>query len=140
MVRHACDEYWITAPGILGGERSIAIFARVRAVKGHVSDGAQITTSDTRATVYVTPSIEGDRLRWLVPHNGREFTARVVDDLLLSVFGNDLAATHRLSPYFSLDECLSRYAGRPDPERCAGYSRVWAKHAKTGPTSGPVFA
>jgi hypothetical protein len=105
-VRHAGDEYWLTAPGPLGGERSIAVFARLRAVKGQVSGGAQITMSETRATVYLTPSIAGGRLRWVMPRTGTEFTARVVDDLLLSVFGNDPAATQRLSPSFSLDEGL----------------------------------
>ena len=105
-VRHAGDEYWLTAPGPRGGKRSIAVFARLRAVKGHVSGGAQITTSETRATLYLTPTIEGGRLRWLLPPTGTEFSARIVDDLLLSVFGNDPAATRRLCPYFSLDEGL----------------------------------
>lgn len=103
-VRHSGDEYWMTAPDPQGGARSIAVFARLRAVKGQVSGGAQITTSETRATVYLVPTIEGGRLRWLLPRTGTEFTARIVDDLLLSVFGNDPAATRRLSPYFSLDE------------------------------------
>jgi hypothetical protein len=31
-----------------------------------------------------------------------EFTARVADDLLLSVFSDDPAATSRLRPYFSV--------------------------------------
>jgi len=81
-VRHTGDEYWLTAPAATGGERTIAIFACVRAVKGHVSGGAQITTSETRATIDLTPSIEGGRLRWFLPRTGTEFTARVVDDLL----------------------------------------------------------
>jgi hypothetical protein len=41
-----------------------------------------------------------------LPHTGTEFTVRIVDDLLLSVFGNDPVATGRLAPYFSIDEGL----------------------------------
>ena len=78
----------------------------MRAVKGQVSGGAQITTSETRATIYLIPSIDGGRLRWMLPRTGTEFTARVVDDLLLSVFGNDPAAARRLAPAFSSDESL----------------------------------
>ncbi len=103
---HAGDEYRLTAPGLLGSDRSLTVFAQLRAVKGQVSGGAQITTSETRAMIYLTPSIAGGRVRWLLPRTGAEFSAQVVDDLLLSVFGNDPAATQRLAPAFSVDAGL----------------------------------
>jgi hypothetical protein len=44
-------------------------------------------------------------LRWLVPAAEREFTAQVVDDLLLSVFSGPAAAA-RLDRYFTTDAAL----------------------------------
>jgi hypothetical protein len=97
-------EYRLGLEGAEGDARYIRTFVGLRAVNGHASGGAQIGTSATRATIYLVPSVEGGRLRWLVPATGTEFTARVVDDLLLSVFANDPAATRRLGPYFSIEE------------------------------------
>jgi hypothetical protein len=54
--------------------------------------------------MHLAPSIEGGRLRWLVPAAGAEFSARVVDDLILSVFADDPTAATRLTDYFSLDD------------------------------------
>ncbi len=87
-----------------GGEhRHITVFVSLRGAAGRASGGAQVTTSQTRAIIYLVPAIDGRRLRWIVPPTGREWTAGVVHDLLLSVFGDDPAATTRLSPYFSLE-------------------------------------
>jgi hypothetical protein len=110
LTRRTEREYWLSMSGPDGAPRQIALFASLRAVHGHASGGAQLTTSQTRASIYLVPSLAGGRLRWLVPAaaaactkpSGAEFTARVVDDLLLSVFGDDPAATLRLAPYFSL--------------------------------------
>lgn len=98
------QEYQLGLEGPEGDARYIRLFVSLRAVQGHLSGGAQITTSATRATIYLLPSIAGGRLRWLVPATGTEFMARTVDDLLLSVLANDPAATRRLEPYFSIDE------------------------------------
>jgi hypothetical protein len=75
-------------------------------VAGHASGGAQVMTSETHATIYLVPSIDGGRPRWIVPRTGQEFTARVLNDLLLSVFSDDPAATVQLSAYFSLNESI----------------------------------
>ena len=100
--RRTGQEYWLGMTGPGSEPRHIAVFVGLRAVEDYVSGGAQITTSATRATIYLILSVDGERLRWIVAQTGNEFTARVVDDLLLSVFGDDPAATVRLSPYFSL--------------------------------------
>jgi hypothetical protein len=100
--RRTSQEYRLGMTGSGGMPCHIAVFMSLRAVAGRASGGAQITTSATRTTINLVPAVEGGRLRWIVAQTGREFTARVVDDLLLSVFGDDPAATVRLSPYFSL--------------------------------------
>lgn len=87
-----------------GDARYIRLFVGLRSVDGHISGGAQITTSATRATIYLIPAVVGGRLRWRMAATGSEFTARIVDDLLLSVFANDPAATLRLGPSFSIDD------------------------------------
>jgi hypothetical protein len=102
--RRTSREYWLSMAGPSGEPREIALFVSLRAVEGRASGGAHITTSQTRATIYLVPSVHGGRLRWIVARTGRDFTAHVVDDLLLSVFGDDPAATVRLAPYFSFEE------------------------------------
>ena len=102
--RRTSREYWLSMAGPGGEPREMALFVSLRAVVGRASGGAQITTSQTRATIYLVPSVHGGRLRWVVARTGRDFTPHVVDDLLLSVFGDDPAATVRLAPYFSFEE------------------------------------
>jgi hypothetical protein len=104
VTRRTSREYWLSMAGPGGEPREMALFVSLRAVEGRASGGAQITTSQTRATIYLVPSVHGGRLRWIVARTGRDFTAHVVDDLLLSVFGDDPAATVRLVPSFSLEE------------------------------------
>jgi hypothetical protein len=91
--------------GLDGRPRHIAVFANLRVLEGRVSGGAAINTSESRAAIHLVPSIQSDRLRWLVVGPGTEFTAQVADDLLLSVFSDDPAATSRLLPYFTLGHC-----------------------------------
>lgn len=107
LTRRTSREYWLSMAGPDGARRSISIFVSLRAVQGHASGGAQITTSETRAAMHLVPSIDGGRLRWLVPAAGGEFTTRVVDDLILSVFADDPAASGRLTAYFSLEDSPS---------------------------------
>ena len=104
--RRTSQECWLDMTGPGGEQRHIAVFMSLRPVRDRASGGAHVTTSQTRATIYLVPSVDGGRLRWIVAQTGTEFTARVVDDLLLSVFGDDPAATVRLSPYFSLGESM----------------------------------
>jgi hypothetical protein len=104
--RRTSQECWLAMTGPGGEPRHIAVFMSLRPAEGRASGGAHVTTSQTRATIYLVPSVDSGRLRWLVSQTGNEFTARVVDDLLLSVFGDDPAATIRLSRYFSLGESV----------------------------------
>ena len=106
VTRRTSREYWLSMEGPSGVPRHIAVFVGLRAVEGHASGGAQVTTSETRATIYLVPWIDGGRLRWIVSRTGKEFTACVINDLLLSVFSDDPAATVRLSSYFSLNESI----------------------------------
>jgi hypothetical protein len=84
-----------------GGERQITIFANVSAVEGHLSGGGHISTTATRATLDLTPIVDGERVRWIIPSSGVEFSEEILGDLLLSTFTDDAAAMGRLSPYFS---------------------------------------
>ena len=102
--RRTSREYWLSMAGPGGEPREMALFVSLQAVQGRASGGAHITTCQTRAAIYLVPSVHGGRLRWVVARTGRDFTPHVVDDLLLSVFGDDPAATVRLAPYFSLGE------------------------------------
>jgi hypothetical protein len=104
--RRTSREYWLSMAGPGGEPREMALFVSLQAVEGRASGGAHITTSQTRAAIYLVPSVHGGRLRWVVARTGRDFTPHVVDDLLLNVFGDDPAATIRLAPYFSLGESV----------------------------------
>lgn len=98
------DEYRLQGVGWAGELRSIAVLMSVRIVGGHASGGAQITTSGTRARIDLIPPTEGTGPHWLIPQTAHELTAHVVDDLLLSVFGDDPGATGRLYPLYSTDQ------------------------------------
>ena len=98
--RTQCD-YRLTMPGPDEQEREISVFASLRAANGQPSGGCNITTSQTRATIHLTPSTTHGRLHWIVPVTGADFTPRVVADLFLSVFSDDPSATKRLSPLFT---------------------------------------
>lgn len=105
-VQRTSREYRLTLPGPDGAQRHIAFFAGVRAIGDHASGGLQITTSETRARIYAVPMPECDRVRWIIPASGQELTAQTVDDVLLSMFGDDPGATARLSASFSIDDGL----------------------------------
>ena len=104
LTRRTSREYWLSMAGPDGARRSISLFVSLQAVQERASGGAVIATSETRAVLHLVPTLEGGRLRWLVPAAGVEFSARVVDDLILSVFADDPAATARLTSYFSLED------------------------------------
>jgi predicted NBD/HSP70 family sugar kinase len=104
-VRRTSHEYWLTTPGPDGAARCVAFLVSLRTVHGHAQGGAHVTTSQTRARIDLVPTTAGGRLRWLVPAAEREFTAQVVDDLLLSVFSGPAAAA-RLDRYFTTDAAL----------------------------------
>lgn len=104
VTRRTSREYWLAMAGPAGGERQIAVFVSLRAAEDRAYGGAQITTSQTRAAIHLVPQVEGGRLRWLMPATETAFTAHVVDDLLLSVFADDPAATARLSRCFTMEE------------------------------------
>ncbi len=103
-VRRLGHEYGLSAPGPDGVPRHVAFFVGARAMGGHILGGVSVTTSETRATIGLVPTDEGGRVRWLIPPAEREVTAGFVDDLLLSVFGDDPTATTRLSRYYTIDE------------------------------------
>jgi hypothetical protein len=103
--RQTPHERRLSLEGLDGRPRHITVFANLRVLEGRVSGGASIDTSESGASIYLTPSIQGDRLRWLIVGANTEFTAQVADDLLLSVFSDDPAATNRLMPCFSLGYC-----------------------------------
>lgn len=103
-VRRTEREYWLGLPGPDGGERQIAVFVSARPHGAAISGGAHVTTSETRARIDLVPTAEGGRLRWLIPAAGRELTAGVVDDLILSVFADDAEAARHLSGFYTADD------------------------------------
>lgn len=98
------DEYVLSLPGPEGTQRTITVFASVRAVDDGVVGSASLSTSVTRACIDLSPTTVGERMQWLVATTGLEFSARVMDDLLLSVFSDDPAATGRLGPLYSIGQ------------------------------------
>jgi len=103
-LHRAEDAYRLQGVGWAGEPRSIDVLVSLRVLGAHASGGAQITTSGTRAHIDLVSPVDGTRPRWLIPRTDHELTAHVVDDLLLSVFGDDPAATGRLSPLYSTDQ------------------------------------
>ena len=51
-------EYALSMAGPGGEYRHIAVFVSLRGAAGRVSGGAQVTTSQTRAVIYLVPSID----------------------------------------------------------------------------------
>lgn len=102
VTRQTAHEYWLGMPGPDGSQRYIAVFVSLRPVDGHASGGGQVTTSETRAIIHLEPRITGGRLRWMIHPAAVELTSRIIDDLLLCVFGDDPAAEGRLRPYYTL--------------------------------------
>jgi hypothetical protein len=84
----------------------IAISISLRAVDGQASGGAEITSSETRAIIHLTPRETDGTVCWIVRGTGAAFTGESVHDLFLSVFGDEPGATARLLPCFSLEECV----------------------------------
>ena len=87
-----------------GPQHQIRVDTGLRQVGDHLSGGAQITTSATRATIYLVTELTAAGPRWTIPASGCAFTATHVGDLLLGVFGDDGAAISRLLPCFSLGD------------------------------------
>lgn len=101
LVERTSRQYRLGMPGPDDGERQITVFASVHALGTQVSGGAHITNSETRATIHLEPTVHSTHVRWMVPAAGKEFTARVLNDLFLSVFSDDPVATKRISLYYT---------------------------------------
>jgi hypothetical protein len=86
--------------------RHLIVYTGLRQLGSHLSGGAQISTSATRATIHLAPVLVADGPLWVVESTGDEFTVREVSDLLLTTFGDDGAALTRLLPYFSLESSV----------------------------------
>ncbi|GAC1511018.1 MAG: hypothetical protein NVS2B16_11850 [Chloroflexota bacterium] len=101
--RRTDSDYRLSMSDSYGAQQHISIFASLCMRDGHASGGAGITVSGTRATIWLTPSTNHAHLGWIVRSTGVQFTAKAVDDLFLSVFSDDPAATMRLSNHFTID-------------------------------------
>jgi hypothetical protein len=86
-----------------GIRREIRITLTINISQGQRYGGATITTSHTRAYIYLEPVKADEQMRWRVGDTAPEFTAEIVHDLFLSVFADDPAATQRLSPLSGMD-------------------------------------
>ncbi len=84
------------------GARQISYFVSLRSVHGHGSGGAVISTSVTSAVIYIVPRVSAGTPHWFVLPTGAAFDLAAVQDLFLAVFGDDPAATSRISPWFTI--------------------------------------
>ncbi|HVA92887.1 MAG TPA: hypothetical protein VNL71_23970 [Chloroflexota bacterium] len=81
-----------------GSPRVITIVALLSVVDGRLRGGAFVGINRSRLSIYIAPSGERGRACWRVATSSQSFTRALVRDLFLSVFGDDPAATLRLSP------------------------------------------
>lgn len=79
-----------------GGERWITLF--LTPSTGGAHGGARLSTSQSRASIYLIPVLEKNHPGWRTEMTGLPFTTATVHDLFLSVFADDPASTLRLSP------------------------------------------
>jgi hypothetical protein len=78
--------------------RHIKIAINLRVADGQIHGGALLALSQTGAHVFLVPSFRDEEVQWLVRAVGTPLRAYIVRDLFLSIFADDPAATHRLSP------------------------------------------
>jgi hypothetical protein len=93
--------YSTTGPD--GSVRTISVYLVLSVVDGQLSGGAYISTNQSRLSMYLMPSRIDGHAAWIVASSGRAFDDEMVQDLFLSVFADDPAATHRLSPLSGAD-------------------------------------
>ncbi|MBV9280192.1 MAG: hypothetical protein JOZ41_08945, partial [Chloroflexi bacterium] len=72
LLRRTMREYRLSMAGPEGEERQIAVFASLTLVGGRPSGGALITTTTTRATIWLTASGDVEEMRWVIPATGAE--------------------------------------------------------------------
>jgi hypothetical protein len=101
LLHRTMREYRLSMAGRDGEERQIAVFASLTLVGGRPSGGARITTNQTRASIVLLASWDGQRMQWTISESGTELSEQVIGDLFLSVFSDDPAATSRLSSHFT---------------------------------------
>jgi hypothetical protein len=87
-----------TLAGTAGRAREIKVTFAAGPEDEAFAGSAFIGFSYTRACIRLVSAIAGSQMRWFFASQGAEFTADIVHDLFLSVFGDDPLATFRLSP------------------------------------------
>lgn len=91
------------AEGPDGSQRQIAVYLVLSVVEDRLTGGAYVSTNQSRLSMYLVPEKTATDVHWIVASSGLPFNIDMVHDLFLSVFADDPAATHRLSPLSGSD-------------------------------------
>ena len=103
IVHHASNARSYTLVSPAGSERTISVSINMPIVHDQIFGGIRIGDSRSRQSISLMPILEADTIRWQVVSLGRQLDAGLVQDLFLSVFGDDPMATARLSPLSGFD-------------------------------------
>ncbi len=93
---HNERRYVLTEPD--GAQRTLSIVLTLAVIDQQPCGWASILPSTSRAEIQLVPRVERGKVAWQVAASSAKLTAAVVQDLFLSVFADDPAATLRLSP------------------------------------------
>jgi hypothetical protein len=92
------NEWRFTYTAADGSERWISIFLVMPPGGGTGCGSGYLSTSQSRAFIYLMPALEKGRPVWRIEAAEMPFGVDMVHDLFLSVFGDDPVATLHLSP------------------------------------------
>ncbi|HEY8284937.1 MAG TPA: hypothetical protein VIJ28_11185 [Chloroflexota bacterium] len=93
--------YVLSEPG--GAQRTLSVSLTLAMIDQQPCGWASIRNSTGRAEIHLVPRMERGNVAWQVAAPRTKLTAAVVQDLFLSVFADDPAATLRLSPLGGAD-------------------------------------
>lgn len=101
VTRHGIERRYSFGDSV--DRRCVSLFACVPAVDGHAFGGAFVTTSKTPPYIYLLPTVEGARVRWIVTATRTSFNRMTARDLFSAVFGDDDEALTRINPLIGFD-------------------------------------
>ncbi len=86
-----------------GAQRTLSVSLTLSVIGQRPCGWASIRNSTSRAEIHLVPRVERGNVAWQVAAPSAKLTSAVVQDLFLSVFADDPAATLRLSPLGGAD-------------------------------------
>jgi hypothetical protein len=103
VVHHASNARSYTLVGPADNERIISVSINMPVVNDQILGGIRIGNSQSRQSISLMPILGPDQIQWQVVSLDRQLDAGLIQDLFLSVFGDDPMATARLSPLSGFD-------------------------------------